>query len=140
LQQTALVNSNPYNIKNPLSISTQQQALVNYTTTQDNLSSSTMQQALTKSNTTNLVQKKLESIEASEWSTWESFPFKYHPEVLSESEENLDDDEFKEFMKKYKTEQLTSDSDETTYDDEEFEFLKKLRMKTRPKLRDKGTR
>ena len=66
----------------------------------------------------------------------------YHPEVLSDSEEDSDDEEeFKEFMKKYNTELLTSDTDETTDDDEDFEeFMKKLRMKTRPKLIDKRTR
>ena len=76
------------------------------------------------------------------FSVWDAFPLKYHPEVLSDSEEDSgDEEEFKEFMKKYNTELLTSDTDETTDDDEDFEeFMKKLRMKTRPKLKDKKIR
>ena len=84
------------------------------------------------------MKKTLDSIQASEFSTWDPFPFKYHPEVLSDSDENSDDDEpFEEFMNEYKTELLTSDSNETTFDDEDFEeYLKKLRMKSRPKWKD----
>ena len=57
----------------------------------------------------------------SELSAWDQFPFKYHPEVLSDSDESSDDDDvdFEELMKKYKTESLSSDSDETTDDSDE---------------------
>ena len=77
--------------------------------------------------------------DSAECSAWDKFPLKYHTELLCDSVENSDNDE--EFMKKYNTELFTSDTDETTDDDEDFEeFMKKLRMKTRPKLKDKKTR
>ena len=163
MQQQALGMGNPYTYptQDNLSFSMQQKASVNLTPcptqtrlkektlvnpnpypTQNTFSSIMEKQALTKANSTNSVQKKLYSIPVSDFSAWDTFPFKCHPEVLSDSDENSDDDgEFKEFMKKYKTELITSDSDKTTDDDDvEFEFLKNLRMKTRPKLKDKETR
>ena len=60
--------------------------------------------------------------DSTDFSAWESFPFKQHPEVLtSESDENSDDDNeyLQKLLEKYNTEVLTSDSDEeNTADDE----------------------
>ena len=126
-QQEALVNPYTYTTQDNLSSSMQQKASINPThcptqntfpfrlqewalvnqnpsPTQNTFSSIFEMEALAKPNTTYSVQKKLDYIQASEFSAWDPFPFKYHPELLSDIDENSDDDEeFEGFMNIYKT-------------------------------------